>query len=95
MRETEVRDRLDKKEGYVRMRWNRQYIVNSTLKGEHSFLADNALHLSWSAVVSKAFNETPDNNEISLLGGGDRVAVNRALIKRWEHNSDRGQSRIR
>ena len=92
MRETEVRDRLDKKEGYVRMRWNRQYIVNSTLKGEHSFLADNALHLSWSAVVSKAFNETPDNNEISLLGGGDRVAVNRALIKRWEHNSDRDKA---
>ena len=92
MRETEVRDRLDKKEGYVRMRWNRQYIVNSTLKGEHSFLADNALHLSWSAVVSKAFNETPDNNEISLLGGGDRVAVNRALINRWEHNSDRDKA---
>ena len=56
MREAEVRDRLDKKEGYVRMKWNRQYIINSTLKGEHSFLADNALHLSWSAVISKAFN---------------------------------------
>ncbi len=92
MRETEVRDRLDKKEGYVRMKWNRQYIINSTLKGEHSFLADNALHLSWSAVLSKAFNETPDNNEISLLGGGNRVAVNRALINRWEHNSDRDKA---
>ena len=92
MREAEVRDRLDKKEGYVRMKWNRQYIINSTLKGEHSFLADNALHLSWSAVISKAFNETPDNNEVSLLGGGERVAVNKALLNRWEHNSDRDKA---
>lgn len=92
MREAEVRDRLDKKEGYVRMKWNRQYIINSTLKGEHSFLSDNALHLSWSAVMSKAFNETPDNCEVKLLDGNKRVAVNQALIRRWEHNSDRDKA---
>lgn len=88
MREAEVRDRKDKEEEKVRMKWNRQYIINSTLKGEHGFLDDNALRLSWSAVISKAFSETPDNAEISLLDGGDRVAVNKALVRRWEHNSD-------
>ena len=40
MREAEVRDGHDDKEGSVRMKWNRQYIVNSTLKGEHAFLDD-------------------------------------------------------
>lgn len=92
MRESEVRDRLDKKEGYVRMKWNRQYIVNSTLKGEHAFLDDKALSLTWSAVLSKAYSETPDNSEIKLLDGGNRVAVNQALIRRWEHNSDRDKA---
>lgn len=58
MREAEVRDGHDDKEGSVRMKWNRQYIVNSTLKGEHAFLDDGALRLARSAVISKAYSET-------------------------------------
>ena len=92
MTEAETRDRLDDDEQHVRMKWNHQYIINSTLKGEHAFLRDNALRLNWSAVISKAFSETPDNTEISLLDHGDRVAVNSAAIRRWEHNSDRDKS---
>ena len=68
MREAEVRDGHDDKEGAVRMKWNHQYIINSTLKGEHAFLEGGALRLNWSAVLSKAYSETPDNAEIFLLG---------------------------
>ena len=87
MREAEVRDWSDEKERAVRMKWNRQYIINSTLKGEHGFLDDNALRLNWSAVVSKAGNETPDNAEIFMQG--THVQTSGAAIRRWEHNSDR------
>ena len=66
MSEAEVRDGEDEKERAVRMRWNHQYIINSTLKGEHLFLSGGALRLNWSAVLSKAFSETPDNAEIYL-----------------------------
>ncbi len=48
----------------VRMKWNHQYIINSTLKGEHAFLEGGVLRLNWSAVLSKAYSETPDNAEI-------------------------------
>ena len=89
MREAEVRDQKDDDEEHVRMKWNHQYIINSTLKGEHGFLDNHALRLNWSAVASKAYNETPDNAEVGLLDGGNRVAVNDALVRRWEHNSDR------
>ena len=87
MREAEVRDKHDDAEGAVRMKWNRQYIINSTLKGEHGFLPDNALRLNWSAVVSKAYNETPDNAEIYL--NGNHLANTNSVERRWEHNSDR------
>jgi TonB-dependent receptor len=78
----------------TRFRYNHQEILNSTLKGVH-YLASEALKIDWSAVYSKAFNETPGNssvhtvttvrngmeNPISVvtLGGADR---------RWEHNTD-------
>ena len=78
----------------TRFRYNHQQIFNSTLKGKHSFLKE-ALNIDWSAVYSKALNETPDNSSIHTvttvrghrempisvvtLGGADR---------RWEHNSD-------
>ena len=87
MREAEVRDGHDDKEGSVRMKWNRQYIINSTLKGEHGFLEDNALRLNWSAVASKAYSETPDNAEIYMIN--THVSTNKAATRRWEHNSDR------
>jgi TonB-dependent receptor len=78
----------------TRFRINHQAILNSTLKGAHAFVSD-AFRINWSAVYSKAFNETPDNasvhtvttvrsweqNLVSVvtLGGADR---------RWEHNTD-------
>lgn len=90
MREAEVRDGHDDKEGSVRMKWNRQYIVNSTLKGEHAFLDDGALRLNWSAVISKAYSETPDNAEIFMQGS--HVRTSEAARRRWEHNSDNDKS---
>lgn len=87
MSEAEVREGHDDKEGSVRMKWNHQYIVNSTLKGEHAFLDDDALRLSWSAVASKAYSETPDNAEIYMQG--THVQTSGAARRRWEHNSDR------
>lgn len=78
----------------TRFRVQRQNIINSTLKGQHSFLKNN-FKLDWAAVYSKADNQMPDNtsvhtgttvrghvqNPISVvtLGGADR---------RWESNSD-------
>ncbi len=90
MSEAEVRDGEDEKERAVRMRWNHQYIINSTLKGEHLFLSGGALRLNWSAVLSKAFNETPDNAEIYLLGS--HVSTTDAAKRRWEHNSDKDKA---
>lgn len=90
MSEAEVRDGEDEKERAVRMRWNHQYIINSTLKGEHLFLSGGALRLNWSAVLSKAFSETPDNAEIYLLGS--HVSTTDAAKRRWEHNSDKDKA---
>lgn len=90
MSEAEVRDGQDDKERAVRMKYNHQYIINSTLKGEHYFLEDNALKLNWSAVLSKAYSETPDNAEIFLQG--THVSTSRAATRRWEHNSDRDKA---
>lgn len=88
--EAEVREGHDNKEGAVRMKWNRQYILNSTLKGEHNFLPEDALNLKWSAVVSKAYNQTPDNTEIYLQG--THLQNTDSAIRRWEHNSDRDKA---
>lgn len=90
MSEAEVRDGQDDKERAVRMKYNHQYIINSTLKGEHYFLEDNALKLNWSAVFSKAYSETPDNAEIFLQG--THVSTSGAATRRWEHNSDRDKA---
>ena len=90
MSEAEVRDGEDEKERAVRMRWNHQYIINSTLKGEHVFLHDGALRLNWSAVLSKAYSETPDNAEIYLLGS--HISSTDAAKRRWEHNSDKDKA---
>ena len=90
MSEAEVRDGQDDKERAVRMKYNHQYIINSTLKGEHLFLEEGALKLSWSAVLSKAYSETPDNAEIFLQG--THVQTSGAATRRWEHNSDRDKA---
>lgn len=90
MSEAEVRDGQDDKERAVRMKYNHQYIINSTLKGEHYFLYENTLKLNWSAVLSKAYSETPDNTEIFLQG--THVSTSGAATRRWEHNSDRDKA---
>lgn len=90
MTTAQVRDEVNPEWETVRMRWNRQYIVNSTLKGFHKMLDSNAFKINWSAVISKAFNETPDNAEINLTTTNSlqTVSVNPAATRRWEHNSD-------
>lgn len=90
MQEAEVRDGQDDKEGAVRMKWNHQYIINSTLKGEHAFLENNVLRLNWSAVLSKAYSETPDNTEIYMQG--THLQNTNSAIRRWEHNSDKDKA---
>jgi outer membrane receptor protein involved in Fe transport len=75
----------------TRTRLTTQHIFNSTLQGEH-FLSSR-LKLSWSAVYSKATQETPDNTTVPLLGTlTDHVAQKTYVqdgTRRWEHNSDR------
>ena len=90
MQEAEVRDGKDDKEGAVRMKWNHQYILNSTLKGEHAFFDDNVLRLNWAAVLSKAYSETPDNTEVYLQG--THLQNTDSAIRRWEHNSDKDKA---
>lgn len=87
MSEAEVRDGEDDKERQIRMKWNHQYIINSTLKGEHQFMDSGDFHMNWSAVVSKAYSETPDNTEIYMQGS--HIQTSGAATRRWEHNSDR------
>ncbi len=87
LRETEVRDGSNDQERTVRMKWNHQYIVNTTLKGEHSFLNSGRLKLDWTGVFSKAYSTTPDNAYIYI--NGDHLYNTDAADRRWEHNSDR------
>lgn len=91
MHNAQVRDAANPEWEKIRMRWNRQYIFNSTMKGEHGFLYNHALKLKWSAVASKAYNETPDNAEINLTtaSNGMQTVSRSGTTRRWEHNSDR------
>ena len=68
LQETEVRDGSNDQERTVRMKWNHQYIFNTTLKGEHSFLRGDRLKLDWTGVFSKAYSTTPDNAYIYING---------------------------
>lgn len=90
MSEAEVRDGQDNAERQIRMKWNHQYILNTTLKGEHHFLSDGGLRFDWSAVASKAFSETPDN--VKLVVNGNHIPQSDAATRRWEHNSDADQA---
>ncbi len=91
MRAAQARDAVNPQWERMRLRWNRQYIFNSTLKGEHGFLSDNALKLKWTASASKAYNQTPDNAEIELTtaSNGLQTAARSGTTRRWEHNDDR------
>ncbi len=87
MRESEVRDGRDDREWTVRMKYNRQYIFNTTLKGEHSFLEGGRLKLDWTGVFSRAYSTTPDNARIYM--NGTHLYNTDSADRRWEHNSDR------
>ena len=87
LKEAEVRDGSNDIDRTVRMKWNHQYIVNTTLKGEHSFLSGDRLKLDWTGVFSKAYSTTPDNAHIYI--NGDHLYNTDSAERRWEHNSDR------
>ena len=87
MRESEVRDARNSQDWMMRMKYNRQYIFNSTLKGEHAFSEDKALKLDWTGVFSYAYNMTPDEARINM--NGYNLAKDDAANRRWAHNSDR------
>ena len=88
-RESEVRNGQNRKEWTVKMQWNRQYIFNTTLKGEHSFLDSDRLRLDWTGVFSKAYSTSPDNARIIITMPVPHLGLTDSAEKRWEHNSDR------
>ena len=86
----QVRDAIEKDKQTYRMRWNRQSIMSSSIKGTHDFL-NKKLLFNWSFAYGNAFNETPDNATVHLRIGqdgtvwADQITVAR---RRWEENSD-------
>ncbi|GAB6121160.1 TonB-dependent receptor domain-containing protein [Dysgonomonas termitidis] len=88
-RNSQVRDAFETQSETVRLRWNRQTILNNTLKGMHTFFS-NKLQIDWSGVYSKATNETPDNTQINISTVNELtwVSQNTGATRRWEHNSD-------
>ena len=89
LRESEVRDGQNRKDWIVKMQWNRQYIANTTLKGEHSFLEGDRLKLDWSGVFSRAYSTSPDNSKLYINMQQTHLYNTDSAEKRWEHNSDR------
>lgn len=91
-RNAQVRDAVARLNEEYRMRWERQYIMNSTLKGDHNFLEDNALNVKWTFNIASAKSETPDNTFIELTNNeGSKtqwVARDLGAYRRWEHNTD-------
>jgi len=85
----QVRDAISYSSETTRLRWNRQTIMNSTLKGLHSF-SNSKLNLDWSLSYGKALNETPDNVQINalIINGITSIDQNDGASRRWEHNSD-------
>ncbi|MDR2272366.1 MAG: TonB-dependent receptor [Sphingobacterium sp.] len=78
----------------TRARKTQQQIYNGNLQGDHHFL-DKRLNLRWSAVLSSARNELPQNTTISLDGIEEDFQrrrtslVNKSPITyRWERNTD-------
>lgn len=76
----------NKKTATMRLSWNRQYIYNSTLYGEHRFL-DKKLRLNWKGVYSYAFNQTPDRVDFKFES--THLSTSAAAVRNWSHNSDR------
>lgn len=81
----------------TRFRLTHQQIINSTLKGTHYFLPNEALKMDWAAVYSKAFNEIPDNSSVYTSARVKDWKMNSVSVvttpygaeRRWEHNDDK------
>lgn len=86
----QVRDAISTNSQTTRLRWNRETIFNTTLKGNHNFPASK-LNADWSVSYGKALNETPDNIQINalIINGITSIDQNDGASRRWEHNSDR------
>ncbi|MEI6137828.1 MAG: TonB-dependent receptor [Mariniphaga sp.] len=86
----QVRDAISFSSETTRLRWNKQTIMNSTLKGLHSF-NENKLNLDWSLSYGNALNETPDNVQINalIINGKTSIDQNDGADRSWEHNSDK------
>jgi outer membrane receptor protein involved in Fe transport len=90
----QVRDASTFNSEVYRLRWNRQCIFASMLKGEHLF-CHRLLNVRWTAEVAKANNRTPDNTMINLttaVNGTQWVAEDQGATRRWEHNNDRDKA---
>jgi outer membrane receptor protein involved in Fe transport len=85
----QVRDAISYNSQTTRFRWNRQAIMNSTLKGLHSFI-NSKLNIDWALSYGDALNETPDNVQINalIINGITSIDQNDGAFRRWEHNSD-------
>ncbi|MBO9727342.1 MAG: TonB-dependent receptor [Chitinophaga sp.] len=74
-----------------RSRKTDQKIYTSTLHGEHK-LVPGTLKLDWSAVISSALNEVPDNTTVDLYGVRTNFQDARTTVskstRRWERNTD-------
>lgn len=86
MTNEQTRQAQDDKAASVRMRWNRQGIISTTLQGNHLFFNDR-FRIDWKGVFSNATNLTPDNATVYIQG--NHLATSKAAVRRWEHNSDR------
>ena len=89
LRKSEVRDGQNDKDWIVKMQWERQYIINTTIKGDHSFFEGNRLKIDWTGVFSKAYSTSPDNAKIYVNMQRPHLYNTDSAEKRWEHNSDR------
>jgi outer membrane receptor protein involved in Fe transport len=90
LRNDQVRDAISFSSQTTRLRYNRQTIMNSTLKGLHSS-RNSKLNLDWAISYGNALNETPDNIQINALIINNITSIdqNDGAFRRWEHNSDR------
>ncbi|TXK46805.1 outer membrane beta-barrel protein [Pontibacter qinzhouensis] len=79
----------------TRTRATHQYILNTTLQGEHQLLTP--LLLDWSAVYSDAGSQRPDNARFSRNGElrdfvEQPTNVERRSPRQWERNADKDLS---
>ena len=81
--ESEVRDGQNAKDWIVKMQWNRQYIINATLRGEHSLLRNGRLRLDWTGVFSRAYSTSPDNTKIYINMQQTHLYNTDSAEKRW------------